>query len=127
MPEWFLLGATTMASRTSVAGASSIHRATFRASTSRPGAPIPSSLVMRIRIRRYHSGRTLHIGDERENRLMLPSGEQIAIAHGEERAVITEVGATLRTFVKGGLSVIEGFAGEEVPTGARGQVLYPWP
>jgi aldose 1-epimerase len=58
---------------------------------------------------------------------MLPSGEQIAIAHGDERAVITEVGATLRTFVKGGVSVIEGFAGEEVPTGARGQVLYPWP
>ena len=58
---------------------------------------------------------------------MLPSGEQIAIAHGDERAVITEVGATLRTFVKGVLSVIEGFAGEEVPTGARGQVLYPWP
>ena len=58
---------------------------------------------------------------------MLPSGEQIAIAHGEERAVITEVGAVLRTFVNGGLSVIEGFAGEEVPTGARGQVLFPWP
>ena len=58
---------------------------------------------------------------------MLPSGEQIAIAHGDERAVITEVGATLRTFVKGGLGVIEGFAGDEVPTGARGQVLYPWP
>jgi aldose 1-epimerase len=58
---------------------------------------------------------------------MLPSGEQIAIAHGDQRAVITEVGATLRTFVKGGLSVVEGFAGEEVPTGARGQVLYPWP
>jgi aldose 1-epimerase len=58
---------------------------------------------------------------------MLPSGEQIAIAHGDQRAVITEVGATLRTYVKGGVSVIEGFAGEEVPTGARGQVLYPWP
>jgi len=58
---------------------------------------------------------------------MLPSGEQIAIAHGDQRAVITEVGATLRTYVKSGLSVIEGFAGEEVPTGARGQVLYPWP
>jgi aldose 1-epimerase len=58
---------------------------------------------------------------------MLPSGEQIAIAHGDQRAVITEVGATLRTFVKGGVSVCEGFAGEEVPTGARGQVLYPWP
>ena len=58
---------------------------------------------------------------------MLPSGEQIAIAHGDQRAVVTEVGATLRTYVKGGVSVIEGFAGDEVPTGARGQVLYPWP
>jgi len=58
---------------------------------------------------------------------MLPSGEQIAIAHGDQRAVVTEVGATLRTYVKGGLSVIEGFAGEEVPTGARGQLLFPWP
>ena len=58
---------------------------------------------------------------------MLPSGEQIAIAHGDQRAVITEVGATLRTYVTGGVSVIEGYAGEEVPTGARGQVLYPWP
>jgi aldose 1-epimerase len=58
---------------------------------------------------------------------MLPSGEQIAIAHGDQRAVVTEVGATLRTYVKGGVSVIEGFAGEEVPTAARGQVLYPWP
>ena len=44
---------------------------------------------------------------------MLPSGEQIAIAHGDQRAVVTEVGATLRTYVKGGVSVVEGFAGEE--------------
>ncbi|MGD1013481.1 MAG: aldose 1-epimerase family protein [Acidimicrobiales bacterium] len=58
---------------------------------------------------------------------MLPSGEQVAIAHGDQRAVITEVGATLRTFVKGGVAVVEGFASEEVPTGARGQVLFPWP
>jgi aldose 1-epimerase len=58
---------------------------------------------------------------------MLPSGEQVAIAHGDQRAVVTEVGATLRTYVKDGVSVIEGFAGEEVPTHARGQVLYPWP
>ncbi len=42
---------------------------------------------------------------------MLPSGEQIAIAHGDQRAVVTEVGATLRTYVKGGVSVIEGFCG----------------
>jgi aldose 1-epimerase len=58
---------------------------------------------------------------------VLPSGEQIAIAHGDQRAVVTEVGATLRTYVKGGVAVVEGFAGDEVPSGARGQVLYPWP
>ncbi len=58
---------------------------------------------------------------------MLASGEQIAIAHGDQRAVITQVGATLRTYVKGSVSVVEGFAGEEMPAGARGQVLYPWP
>ena len=70
----------------------------------------------------------LRTGEKRERTLlMLPSGEQIAIAHGDQRAVVTEVGATLRTYVKGGVSVIEGFAGEEVPTAARGQVLYPWP
>ncbi len=58
---------------------------------------------------------------------MLPSGEQIAIAHGDQRAVVTEVGATLRTYVKDGVSVVEGFAGEELPSHARGQVLFPWP
>lgn len=58
---------------------------------------------------------------------MLPSGEQIAIAHGDQRAVVTEVGATLRTYVTGGVAVIEGFAADEVAAGARGQVLYPWP
>ena len=56
---------------------------------------------------------------------MLPTGEQFAIAHGDQRAVVTEVGATLRTYVKGGLSVIEGFAGEEVPMHARGQAALP--
>ena len=69
----------------------------------------------------------LRSSDKRATQLMLPSGEQIAIAHGDQRAVVTEVGATLRTYVKGGVSVIEGFAGDEVPTHGRGQVLYPWP
>jgi aldose 1-epimerase len=57
----------------------------------------------------------------------LPTGEQIAIAHGDQRAVITEVGATLRTLVKGGVPVIEGFAADERASGGRGQVLFPWP
>ncbi len=59
--------------------------------------------------------------------MTLPTGEQIAIAHGDQRAVIAEVGATLRAFVKGGAPVIEGFAADERCSGARGQVLFPWP
>ena len=58
---------------------------------------------------------------------MHPSGEQIAIAHGDQRAVITEVGATLRSYVKGGVAVVEGFAADELPDGAHGQIMYPWP
>jgi len=57
----------------------------------------------------------------------LPTGEQIAIAHGDQRAVVAEVGATLRTYVTGGVPVIEGFAADERATGGRGQVLFPWP
>ena len=58
---------------------------------------------------------------------MLPTGEQVAIAHGDQRVIISEVGATLRTYVKGGVSVVEGFAADEQATGGRGQVLFPWP
>lgn len=57
---------------------------------------------------------------------MLPSGKQIVITHGDQRAVITEVGASLSTFVVGDVSVCEEFSDVEAPTG-RGQVLYPWP
>ena len=58
---------------------------------------------------------------------MLPTGEQIAIAHGDQRAVITEVGATLRAYVKAGVPVIEGFAAEEMAEHGRGQIGFPWP
>jgi aldose 1-epimerase len=57
---------------------------------------------------------------------MLPSGEQIAIAHGDQRVVITEVGATLRTYVTAGVPVVEGFAADEIPDAGRNQVGYPW-
>ncbi len=58
---------------------------------------------------------------------MLRTGEQIAIAHGDQRAVVTEVGATLRAYVKGGVAVVEGFTGDDVAQHARGQLLFPWP
>jgi aldose 1-epimerase len=57
---------------------------------------------------------------------MLPSGEQIEINFGDQRAVVTEVGATLRTYDKGGVPVVEGFGPDEIPDACRNQLCYPW-
>jgi aldose 1-epimerase len=52
---------------------------------------------------------------------------QHEISRGRHRVVVTEVGATLRTYTFDGVDVIDGFAvGEQSPAG-RGQVLAPWP
>lgn len=56
-----------------------------------------------------------------------PSGEQHEIVFGDQRAVITEVGATLRQYSAGDRAVLDGFAADEVCSGGRGQVLVPWP
>jgi len=57
---------------------------------------------------------------------MLPSGEQIEINFEDQRAVITEVGATLRTYDKGGVAVVEGYGPREIPDACRNQLCYPW-
>ena len=57
---------------------------------------------------------------------MLPSGEQIEINFEDQRAVVTEVGATLRTYYKGAVAVVEGFAPHEIPDACRNQVCFPW-
>jgi aldose 1-epimerase len=56
-----------------------------------------------------------------------PSGRQYAIAHGTHRAVVTQVGATLRELSLGGSSIIDGFDVDHRATDGRGQVLAPWP
>ena len=61
------------------------------------------------------------------HRSLNPSGEQYEIVFGEQRAVITEVGATLREYWSGGRAVLDGFAVSEMCHGGRGQVLMPWP
>jgi aldose 1-epimerase len=56
-----------------------------------------------------------------------PSGEQVELAFGEQRAVAVGVGAGLRTYSVGGRPLIDGYeAGELCPSG-RGQLLVPWP
>lgn len=56
-----------------------------------------------------------------------PTGEQYEIVAGDHRAVITEVGATLRSYTAAGNSVVRGFEADEVVRGGRGQQLLPWP
>ncbi|HEY6379895.1 MAG TPA: aldose epimerase, partial [Candidatus Dormibacteraeota bacterium] len=56
-----------------------------------------------------------------------PSGVQYELRSGAHRAVVTEVGATLRAYTVDGVDVIDGFDLAEVSPGGRGQVLAPWP
>jgi aldose 1-epimerase len=59
--------------------------------------------------------------------MTLPTGEQLLLAHGDQRAVVTEVGATLREYTRAGIPVVDGFCEHDMATGARGQLLFPWP
>jgi aldose 1-epimerase len=56
-----------------------------------------------------------------------PSGRQIEISSGEQRATIVEVGGALRTYSVGSRDRIEGYDRDEMCSGSRGQVLVPWP
>lgn len=58
---------------------------------------------------------------------MPPSGVQHEIGHGRQRAVVTEVGATLREYTVDDKAVIDGFGEKDMCSGGRGQVLAPWP
>ena len=55
------------------------------------------------------------------------SGLQHLLVHGDQQAVDTEVGATLRAYTVGGRPAILGFDVTEHATYARGQMLLPWP
>ena len=57
-----------------------------------------------------------------------PVGASYEIVHGDQRAVVTESGATLRAYQVGSRPVIEAFDGPDtVPIGCQGEVLAPWP
>ncbi len=58
---------------------------------------------------------------------LLPTGEQFEIRLGDRRAVVAEVGATLRSFQVAGREFLDTFAPDQMSTGGRGQVLMPWP
>lgn len=56
-----------------------------------------------------------------------PTGAQWVIGHGRQEVVVTEVGATLRSYTVEGRDVVQGFAADEWSHAGRGQVLAPWP
>ena len=56
-----------------------------------------------------------------------PSGEQVEIADGDQRAVVVEVGGGLRSYRAAGGDVLDGYGAAELSTSGRGQVLMPWP
>lgn len=56
-----------------------------------------------------------------------PTGEQFEIGRGTARAIVTEVGATLRLFEVDGLPYTETFDAADTPPMGCGNVLVPWP
>jgi aldose 1-epimerase len=56
-----------------------------------------------------------------------PSGDQIEIALGDQRATVVEVGGGLRAYSAAGRDVIDGYGVDEMSRSGRGQVLMPWP
>jgi aldose 1-epimerase len=59
--------------------------------------------------------------------MVAPSGEQIEIAAGDQRAVVVEIGGGLRAYSAGGRELLDGYEADEMCTSGRGQVLLPWP
>jgi aldose 1-epimerase len=58
---------------------------------------------------------------------MAPTGEQFEIGSGDTRAVVTEVGAGLRSLTRAGQHYVETFDEDSRPPRGAGAILVPWP
>ena len=56
-----------------------------------------------------------------------PSGEQFELRSGDQHAVVTEVGAGLRSYSAGGRELLDGYRADALASSGRGQLLLPWP
>ena len=59
--------------------------------------------------------------------MIAPSGEQVELVHGDQRAVVVEVGGGLREYTLGSRNLLDGYGANEMSSSGRGQVLIPWP
>jgi len=56
-----------------------------------------------------------------------PTGAQLEISFGDQRAWVVEVGGGLRRYTSGGREVVDGYGADELCRSGRGQCLLPWP
>lgn len=56
-----------------------------------------------------------------------PSGQQIEISAGDQRCVITEIGATIRSYRDSGHDVLHPYDRDAMCDGGHGAPLIPWP
>ncbi len=86
-------------------------------------ASLASTLTLGASLPAYASGLDATSASEES----LPSGRQFEIHREDKRAVITEVGATLRVFEVGGREFLFTFSQNEMSMFSEGQVLIPFP
>jgi aldose 1-epimerase len=56
-----------------------------------------------------------------------PSGKQFRLQSGDSTAVVTEVGAGLRSYTVGGVELLDGYGIDQMCSDARGHTFIPWP
>ncbi|MDQ2725098.1 MAG: aldose 1-epimerase family protein [Actinomycetota bacterium] len=55
------------------------------------------------------------------------SGRQTVLIHGDQQAVVVEVGGGLRTYRGAGREILDGYGPDQMCDAGRGQALVPWP
>ncbi len=60
-------------------------------------------------------------------RPIAPSGSQVELARGDQRAVVVQVGGALCSYVASGHELLDGYGPDQRCTDARGQSLISWP
>ncbi len=58
---------------------------------------------------------------------LFASGEQVELSAGDTRLTVVTEGGGMRELIHGDWAVLDGYAVDEVPPGASGQPLIPWP
>src|SRR5262245_12565278 len=56
-----------------------------------------------------------------------PSGEQVELSFGDQRAIVVGLGGGLRSYDLGEQAVLDGYGPDEMCSSGRGQLLAPWP